>query len=87
MAKKMKPMSLSIDQETHEMLKKRAAAKNQKLSDFVRRLLGHFVLDKDDAKAVVLQIPNEALSSRENMDKWLSQRFNNLLNQFFPTHN
>lgn len=87
MTKKMKPMCLSIDPEMHMMLKKKADMKGQKLSDFVRKILGYFSIDRDDIKSVVLQIPQEVLCSRESLDKWLSQKSNSLLNQFFPPVN
>jgi hypothetical protein len=84
MSKKMHPMSLSISPEMKEILDKKAAAKNQKTSDFIRRLIGYFNLENDDIKPVVLQIPSEAMESRETLEQWLNQKSNALLNQFFP---
>jgi hypothetical protein len=84
MTKKMQPMSLSISPEMKEILDTKAEAKGQKTSDFIRRLLGYFSLERDDIKPVVLQIPQEAMASREDLAQWLDQKSVALLNQFFP---
>lgn len=84
MTKKMQPMSLSISPEMKEILDTKAAAKGQKTSDFIRRLLGYFSLERDDIKPVVLQIPQEAMASREALEEWLGNKSVALTNQFFP---
>jgi hypothetical protein len=84
MTKKMQPMSLSISPEMKEILDTKAAAKGQKTSDFIRRLLGYFSLERDDIKPVVLQIPQGALSSRLELENWLAHKSVALVNQFFP---
>ena len=80
----MQPMSLSISPEMKEVLDNKAAAKKQKTSDFIRKLIGCFNLERDDIKPVVLQIPQEAMESREELKAWLDQKSEALLNQFFP---
>ena len=82
--RKMKPMSLSIEPEMKKILDDRAEARGQKTSDFVRRLINCFGLDRDDVKPVVLQIPKDALASREALEGWLGKKTNALVNQFFP---
>jgi hypothetical protein len=84
MPKKMKPMSLSVSLEWKEVLDKKAAAKNLKTSEFVRQLISYFSLERDDIKPVVLQIPQEAIESRENLEKWLQNKSEVLVKQFFP---
>lgn len=84
MTKKMQPMSLSISPEMKEILDAKAEAKGQKTSDFIRRLIGYFALERDDIKPVVLQIPQDSMTSRDELEKWLDQKFAALLNQFFP---
>lgn len=81
---KMKVMSISVEPEFHEILKTKAEAKNQKVSDFIRRLLGYFSLERDDVKPVVLQIPQEALESRQLLESWLNKKITALTDQFFP---
>lgn len=80
----MKPMSLSVSLEWKEVLDKKAAAKNLKTSEFVRQLISYFSLERDDIKPVVLQIPQEAIESRENLEKWLQNKSEVLVKQFFP---
>jgi hypothetical protein len=84
MTKKMQPMSLSISPEMKAILDSKAEAKGQKTSDFIRRLIGYFSLERDDIKPVVLQIPQEALASREDLQHWLALKSAALVNQFFP---
>lgn len=77
-------MSLSVSLEWKEVLDKKAAAKNLKTSEFVRQLISYFSLERDDIKPVVLQIPQEAIESRENLEKWLQNKSEVLVKQFFP---
>jgi hypothetical protein len=81
---KMKVMSISVEPELHEILKIKAESKNQKVSDFVRRLIGYFSLERNDIKPVVLQIPQEALVSRQALESWLNKKSVALVDQFFP---
>lgn len=84
MTKKMQPMSLSISPEMKDILDTKAEAKGQKTSDFIRRLLSYFSLERDDIKPVVLQIPLDAMASRSDLEKWLENKSIALVNQFFP---
>ena len=80
----MQPMSLSISQDFKDILDTKAKEKNQKTSDFIRRLLSYYGLERDDIKPVVLQSPYAAMESRENLEFWLSAKSQALVDQFFP---
>jgi hypothetical protein len=82
--KKMHPMSVSMSQAMKDIIDKKAAAKNQKTSDFLRRLIGHFGLERNDIKPVVFQIPQSAMGTREELEAWLSAKTTALVDQFFP---
>jgi uncharacterized protein (DUF1778 family) len=72
----MKVISLSMEEEKHELLKNAAKKSGDSVSELVRKLLEYIDLIVNDGETVpvVLKIPVELKDNKEELEKWLDAR-------------
>lgn len=72
MSKKTNIMSLSIDPEVQEKLKKVAARRDISVSKLIRDLSDKFLNDDESMDMVVLRIPKDLKQNPDELMKWLN---------------
>lgn len=73
--KKSNIMSLSVDPEIQERLKKVAKKRNVSVSKLVRDMCEkHLSATDEEVDTVILKIPNSAKASAEELRAWLNMR-------------
>ena len=80
--KKTTIMSLVVDNELHEKLKKAAALKNTNVSSLIRETVEKYALAEDGCTKLVLTIPKEIKSDGGKLESWLNQKFHALIKYF-----
>lgn len=78
-SKKINIMSLSIDMDFQERLKKVAKKRNVSVSKLVRDIVEKYLGPEDDTNPVdtiILKIPMDAKSSPQKLQEWLQIREN-----------
>jgi len=78
-----KILSLSIDNEFQEKVKKEAARKNISVSKLIRDIVEKNLPSEADGgvvyDTVILKIPSEAKSSAEKLQEWLKPRVDSVV--------
>jgi hypothetical protein len=78
-----KILSLSIDSEFQERVKKEAKRKNVSVSKLIRDIVEKSLPSDPDSNIVydtiILKIPSEAKSNTESLQAWLKPRFDAIL--------
>lgn len=73
-------MSLSVDPEIQERLKKSAKKRNVSVSKLVRDMVEKYLPSTDeDIDVVILKIPNSAKLTETELRNWLSPRCENIV--------
>lgn len=73
--KKSNIMSLSVDPEIQELLKKVAKKRNISVSALVRDMVKkNLTTNDEDCDTVILKIPNSVKAEPEELKKWLQLR-------------
>lgn len=72
--KKLNIMSLSIEPEMQDRLKKIAKAKGVSVSKMIRDLVDKFLVVDEDSIPVILKIPLHMKSEPESLQKWLDAK-------------
>lgn len=79
----VKILSLSIDVEFQERVKKEAKRKNVSVSKLIRDIVEKSLPSDSDSDEVydtiILKIPSDVKSSSENLEAWLKPRFDAIL--------
>lgn len=75
MTKKSNIMSLSVDLEIQERLKKVAGKRQVSVSKLVRDMVDKFLNDDDNVDMVVLKVPKVLKENHEELQNWLNSRF------------
>jgi hypothetical protein len=74
MTKKLNIMSLSVEPEMQDKLKRFAKAKEVSVSKLVRDLVDKYLVAEDDVIPVILKIPNKLKGDQESLQKWMEQK-------------
>lgn len=72
--KKLNIMSLSIEPEMQDRLKKIAKAKGVSVSKMIRDLVDKYLVVDDDSIPVILKIPSHMKGEPESLQKWLDAK-------------
>lgn len=72
MSKKTNIMSLSIDPEVQEKLKKVAARRDISVSKLIRDLSDKFLNEDESMDMVVLRIPKDLKNNPDDLIKWMN---------------
>jgi hypothetical protein len=72
--KKLNIMSLSMEPDMQEKLKRHAKQKEVSVSKLVRDLVDKYLVADEDVTPVLLKIPNQLKGERENLQKWLETK-------------
>lgn len=71
MAKNVSIVSLSLNPEMHQRLKRCAKQKGDSVSKVVRDLVDKYLISDDDIIPVILKIPVEFKGDSKELKKWL----------------
>ncbi len=74
MNKKLNIMSLSVEPEMQEKLKKYAKSKDISVSKLIRDLVDKYLVAEDDIIPVILKIPTKLKGDPENLQKWMETK-------------
>ncbi len=69
-------LSLSMEPEMQELLKKHAKKKGISVSKLVRDLVEKFLVTDEEVVPVILKIPNQLKGNEEALQKWMDARSN-----------
>jgi antitoxin component of RelBE/YafQ-DinJ toxin-antitoxin module len=72
--KKLNIMSLSIEPEMQDRLKKVAKAKGVSVSKMIRDLVDKYLVVDDDSIPVILKIPSHMKGEPESLQNWLDAK-------------
>jgi predicted DNA-binding protein len=75
MNKKSNIMSLSVDPEIQERLKRVARRRDVSVSKLVRDMVDKFLNDDDNMDMVILKVPKTLKEDQEGLRSWLNARF------------
>lgn len=75
MTKKSNIMSLSVDPEIQERLKRVARKRDVSVSKLVRDMVDKFLNDDDNVDMVILKVPKTLKENHEELRGWLHSRF------------
>jgi hypothetical protein len=84
--KKIKIMSLSLDEEMHTLIKdsaKKLGHKNssQLIRDLINKYLPLVVNDKDEIP-IIIKVPSEIISDKLELESWLDSKMKLILSKF-----
>jgi len=79
MNKKSNIMSLSVDPEIQERLKRVARRRDVSVSKLVRDMVDKFLNDDDNVDMVVLKVPKTLKEDQEGLRSWLNTRFESVV--------
>lgn len=79
----MKVISLSMEEDKHELLKNAAKKNGDSVSELVRKLLDYIDLIVNDGETipVILKVPTELKGNKEELEKWVEARKNVIINE------
>jgi hypothetical protein len=80
--KKTTIMSLVVDNELHDRLKKAASIKNTNVSSLIRETVEKYALVDDGNTKLILTIPKEVVSNGGILESWLNQKFHAIMKYF-----
>jgi len=72
--KKLNIMSLSVEPEMQDKLKRFAKAKEVSVSKLVRDLVDKYLVAEEDVIPVILKIPQKLKGDQENLQKWMDTK-------------
>jgi len=72
-------MSLSVDPEIQERLKRVARRRDVSVSKLVRDMVDKFLNDDDNVDMVVLKVPKTLKEDQEGLRSWLNTRFESVV--------
>lgn len=75
MTKKSNIMSLSVDLEIQNRLKKVASKRDISVSKLIRDMVDKYLNDDDNVDMVILKVPKSLKGNHEELDSWLTSRF------------
>jgi len=78
MNKKSNIMSLSVDPEIQERLKRVARRRDVSVSKLIRDMVDKFLNDEDNVDMVVLKVPKDLKENQEGLRSWLNARFDSV---------
>ena len=67
-------MSLSIEPEMQEKLKKYAKIRDVSVSKLIRDLVDKYLVAEEDVIPVILKIPTKLRGDEENLQKWIDMK-------------
>jgi len=71
-------MSLSVDPEIQERLKRVARRRDVSVSKLIRDMVDKFLNDEDNVDMVVLKVPKDLKENQEGLRSWLNARFDSV---------
>jgi hypothetical protein len=74
MNKKLNIMSLSVEPEMQDKLKKFAKARDVSVSKLVRDLVDKYLVIEDDVIPVILKIPTKLKGDQDGLQKWMEMK-------------
>ncbi len=74
MNKKLNIMSLSVEPEMQDRLKRYAKSRDVSVSKLVRDLVDKYLIAEEDVIPVILKIPSKLRGDQENLQKWLDMK-------------
>lgn len=74
MNKKLNIMSLSVEPEMQEKLKRYAKVRDVSVSKLVRDLVDKYLVAEEDVIPVILKIPTRLRGDQENLQKWIDTK-------------
>jgi len=74
MSKKSNIMSLSIEPDMQDKLKRYAKSKDVSVSKLIRDLVDKYLVTEDEVIPVILKIPNKLRGDTENLQKWFDTK-------------
>jgi hypothetical protein len=74
MAKNVSIVSLSLNPEMHQRLKRCAKQKGESVSKVVRDLIDKYLVSDDNVIPVILKIPVEFKGDSKELEKWLEAK-------------
>jgi hypothetical protein len=72
--KKLNIMSLSMDPDMQDKLKRFATQKEVSVSKLVRDLVDKYLVSEEDVVPVIIKIPLHLKGDAENLQKWLDAK-------------
>ena len=75
-------MSIALESALQDRLKVIAQKKNISVSSLIRETLEKFLLSDANTVKLVMQIPKEITTDRNNLESWLSQKVQALVKHF-----
>lgn len=67
-------MSLSVEPEMQDKLKRYAKTRDVSVSKLVRDLVDKYLVAEDDIIPVILKIPTKLRGDQENLQKWMDTK-------------
>lgn len=74
MNKKLNIMSLSVEPEMQDKLKRYAKTRDVSVSKLVRDLVDKYLVAEEDVIPVILKIPTKLRGDAENLQKWMDMK-------------
>lgn len=74
MNKKLNIMSLSVEPEMQDKLKRHAKTRDVSVSKLVRDLVDKYLVAEDDVIPVILKIPTKLRGDQENLQRWMDTK-------------
>lgn len=67
-------MSLSVEPEMQDKLKRHAKTRDVSVSKLVRDLVDKYLVAEDDVIPVILKIPTKLRGDQENLQRWMDTK-------------
>lgn len=85
MVKNTKVISLSVEPDVDKKFSKEAKKRGITKSELFRRVMQMLPIDRNDVQLVVLQIPKDTMGDKQELEKWLRDKSQALVNKVFPS--
>ena len=79
---KIKNMSVALDADFQERLKKIAFRKNVSVSSLIRETLEKYLLSDGNSIKLVMSLPKDVVEDSQRLELWLSQKSQAIVNHF-----
>ena len=79
---KIKNMSVALDADFQERLKKLAFKKNVSVSSLIRETLEKYLLADSNSIKLVISLPKDVVADSQRLELWLNQKSQAIVNHF-----
>jgi hypothetical protein len=79
---KIKNMSVALDADFQERLKKVATKKNVSVSSLIRETLEKYLLADSNSIKLVISLPKEIVADSKRLETWLNQKTQGIVSHF-----